>query len=289
VQIARTIYKAKDPANDGFSYAKSGDRTVLNTILAAIRSAKEYIYIEDQYFTPTPDYKEALELAIDNGLKSLVIVIAANAGQVFSESFRGEYINHLLSKNDPLNPVVRIGYPRRGYTLPSTTAENLAGRMKLGSDFSETDTEIVLGPISRVPEAPFWLSVNGEIMLVTGQTAAGIEVPETEEEEGSEDDETFIRYQHYFVERGKDTNFFHEEIGYNKKKHKAGDAATAIVYNSIYVHAKCMMVDDIFASIGSANLSRRGFHSDTETNVFVIPDSLRFDPSNPVALLRKEL
>jgi len=50
-----------------------------------------------------------------------------------------------------------------------------------------------------------------------------------------------------------------------------------------------MMIDDVFASIGSANMNRRGFHSDSETNIFFIPEPLRFTPSNPIAALRKEL
>ncbi|MFT3908286.1 MAG: phospholipase D-like domain-containing protein [Ferruginibacter sp.] len=291
VQIARTIFKPAGGSDRAFTYAPEGDRTVIDTILLSMRNAKEYIYIEDQYFTPTPEYVDALIYAIDHGLKSLVIMICSKAGQVFSEPFRTAIVNRLLAKNnetDPLNPVVRIGYPRRGYTLPSTSSEVLTGRMKLGRDLSASATEIVLGPVIRIPSAPFWVAINGEIILVTAMIPGSVEIEEVEGEE-AESDDTYRRYQHYSIERGSDTRFFNDITGYPQKAHKKGTAATAVMYNDIYVHAKCMMIDDMFVSIGSANLNRRGFHSDTETNVFVVPELLRFDPDNPVSSLRKKL
>ena len=43
-----------------------------------------------------------------------------------------------------------------------------------------------------------------------------------------------------------------------------------------------MIVDDVFLSIGSANLNRRGFYHDGECNIFVLPDMLRTSPDKPV-------
>ena len=34
----------------------------------------------------------------------------------------------------------------------------------------------------------------------------------------------------------------------------------------VYVHAKMMLVDDVWATIGSANILQRSFHADTELN-----------------------
>jgi len=290
VQVARTTFQANpvSGSNRAFSYAPTGDRTILDTILKAISSAKEYIYIEDQYFTPTPDYRAALLQALSNGLKSLVILMPNTPDQPYGETERAPFVEELLAMNDPANPRVRIGFSRRSYLLPPTTSEILKGRMMLGRDLTESDTEIVLGPASRQMVFPFWISVNGEIMLVTGKFPGSGGIPEADPEHPNTDN-TYKTYQHYGVERGNATNFFDTGKGCKKRKHRAGTPATAVIYNGIYIHAKCMMIDDVFASIGSANMNRRGYHSDSEANIFFIPEPLRFTPSNPISALRKEL
>jgi hypothetical protein len=47
-----------------------------------------------------------------------------------------------------------------------------------------------------------------------------------------------------------------------------------------------MVVDDLFVSIGSANLNRRGFFWDGEINAFAIPEQLAAAPENPARALR---
>jgi phosphatidylserine/phosphatidylglycerophosphate/cardiolipin synthase-like enzyme len=47
-------------------------------------------------------------------------------------------------------------------------------------------------------------------------------------------------------------------------------------YDEIYVHAKIMLVDDAWATIGSTNVADRSFHEDTELNVsFWHPETVR--------------
>jgi hypothetical protein len=58
---------------------------------------------------------------------------------------------------------------------------------------------------------------------------------------------------------------------------------------AIYVHSKCMIVDDTFVSIGSANLNRRGFFHDGELNSFAIPARLQAAVDNPARRLRAQL
>ena len=60
-------------------------------------------------------------------------------------------------------------------------------------------------------------------------------------------------------------------------------------FTGIYVHAKLLLVDDVFVGVGSANVNRRGFYHDGEIHLFTLPQSLRSMPSNPVALLRRAL
>jgi hypothetical protein len=50
-----------------------------------------------------------------------------------------------------------------------------------------------------------------------------------------------------------------------------------------------MIVDDVFLSIGSANINRRGLAHDGECNVFTVPERLRADPDNLIARFRAEL
>jgi len=51
----------------------------------------------------------------------------------------------------------------------------------------------------------------------------------------------------------------------------------AIVYRPIYVHAKVAIVDDQWATVGSANLNNRGMRDDTEMNVAVLDTELAHD------------
>jgi len=73
------------------------------------------------------------------------------------------------------------------------------------------------------------------------------------------------------------------------RPHVVGSAVTMSSVRGIYVHAKTMMVDDTFVSIGSCNLNRRGFFTDGEINVFAIPQQLRAAPDNPARALRTAL
>jgi hypothetical protein len=50
-----------------------------------------------------------------------------------------------------------------------------------------------------------------------------------------------------------------------------------------------MIVDDLFLSVGSANLNRRSLYHDGELNSFTLPQHLKGDPANPARLLRCRL
>jgi hypothetical protein len=75
----------------------------------------------------------------------------------------------------------------------------------------------------------------------------------------------------------------------NPRAHKAGAPVTFSSPQSIFVHAKLLMVDDIFCAIGSANWNRRGFYHDGEVDVFAIPDRLKGSRDNPAFQLRTQL
>jgi Phospholipase D Active site motif len=70
------------------------------------------------------------------------------------------------------------------------------------------------------------------------------------------------------------------------RAHRKGAPVTHSRLGSIYVHSKIMVVDDLFVSIGSANLNRRGFFFDGEINAFAIPERLAAAEDNPARALR---
>jgi phosphatidylserine/phosphatidylglycerophosphate/cardiolipin synthase-like enzyme len=47
-------------------------------------------------------------------------------------------------------------------------------------------------------------------------------------------------------------------------------------YRPIYVHAKVVIIDDLWSTVGSANLNNRGMRDDTEMNVAVLDTELSF-------------
>ena len=69
----------------------------------------------------------------------------------------------------------------------------------------------------------------------------------------------------------------------------AGEPVTMSQPTGIFVHAKIMMVDDVFCSIGSTNINRRGFYHDGEVSAFSVPQDLRTAADNPARDLRTRL
>jgi hypothetical protein len=77
--------------------------------------------------------------------------------------------------------------------------------------------------------------------------------------------------------------------GAKPDQHDKNSCVLAVQLPGIYVHAKLMVVDDVFLSVGSSNLNRRGFFHDGEMNIFAVPEHLRRDPANPALRLRCQL
>jgi phosphatidylserine/phosphatidylglycerophosphate/cardiolipin synthase-like enzyme len=272
VQVARTYFKAADSSRE-LDFAPTGDRTIHDTLIQAISAAKEFIYIEDQYYTPPDDYCEALLAKVTSrDIKTLVIVLPSTPDQPFGEIERTGFIAQLHTA-DAGAGIVRIGYPRRHYTVADNELRASSGRLELYEDLQASggvDPTVVLGPKQRLPPVPFWLSVEGELMYVFNESTTPSPDPE--------------HAQVFEVVRGDDTR-----AGVRPRPHKQGAPATVIDLAGIYVHAKMMIVDDAFVSIGSANINRRGLFHDGEINLFSVPQQLKATPANPVAALRRRL
>jgi phosphatidylserine/phosphatidylglycerophosphate/cardiolipin synthase-like enzyme len=283
VQVARTYFRPHGTGASGrrLSFAPDGDRTIANTMIKAIAAAREFIYIEDQYFTPPQTYHDALVQKVTNGeIRKLVIVMPAVSDQFFGEIKRSQLITDLRTA-DPGRGIVQIGYPRRHYTLADNEIRSSSGKCILGEDMTESaglDPNIVLGPKERVPTPPFWLTVDGELMWVYDEAT-----------DPPPDPSTTRRYK---VDRGDATRIVaggSSPEGAEMREHKAGAAATVVELSGIYVHAKMMIVDDVFLGLGSANLNERGLAHDGEINIFTGPQSLKTAANNPIAALRRKL
>jgi phosphatidylserine/phosphatidylglycerophosphate/cardiolipin synthase-like enzyme len=271
VQIARTYY-APEPTGtgtSGFSWAPTGETTVYRTTLNAIRNAKEFIYIEDQYLTPPSEYIEAIQRAAER-VAGIVIMIPATPDQPFGLGPRRAFV-HSLPDN------VHVGVMRRGYNAIRTTRAANTGRLYLDHDLEEHAVDIPFEEVrvkqeSRVPGTPCWLIVDDEVMYATSKLPS-----------------TGTRVTTFRVLRGEHTHFLGRNKGTKTKKHKEGAPVTVVDFAGIYVHSKVMIVDDVFASIGSANVNRRGYFSDGECNVFAMNERMRFHETNWVRTLRKRL
>ena len=282
VQIARTYFKAA-AASRALSFAPQGDRTINDTLLLAIDAAREFIYIEDQYFTPPDGYRTALTDKVASGdVKRLVVTLPGITDQPFGEIARTGLINDLVTA-DAGRGIVRVGYPRRHYTLPDNDLRASSGRCILTEDLPAIGgllSTVCLGPKARLPAPPFWVAIDGELMYVNDEAVASLSSPAPA---GS---------SRFAVVRGNATRLIKgglTPVGAGTREHKAGAAASVVDLSNIYVHAKLMIVDDVFLSLGSANLNRRGLFHDGEVNAFSVPEHLKAGAANPVRDLRLRL
>ena len=294
VQVARTYPWVLNEATR-LAFAPFGDRTILDTTLNAIRAAKEYIHIEDQYFTPPPEYVDAIVERVASGeLRKLIITLPTSSDQPFGDLSQANSINAFRQAETAAGAapgeIVKIGVLRRHFTVASNTLRAASGKLILGEDMSpqaaETgfDDTIVLGPKVRAPLPPFWIAVEGELMWAFDEAPVVIH---GEPPEGT---------RRFLVDRGQRTRLFGLGTGAKPREHKVGAAATVVNLSGIFVHAKLIIVDDVFAGIGSANVNRRGFYSDGEGHFFWVPERLKAKPPagaarshNPIARLRHEI
>jgi phosphatidylserine/phosphatidylglycerophosphate/cardiolipin synthase-like enzyme len=249
-------------------------------MLRAIAQARELIYIEEQYLTPPGAFRNAVVAKLTSGtLRRLVILVPGLNDQPFGEGARGTFVEALRA-NDP-GGVVHVGYPRRRWTIPDNDLRASSGRLRLQAELLATggiEQPILLGPKSRVPSPPFWLSIGGELMWVHRPSTAPSPDPS--------------RIVVMLADRGAETRLVRgrtPEAGATLRGHSAGAAATVVDLTNIYVHSKMIIIDDVFLGVGSANLNRRGYCHDGEMNVYALPGALRADPANPVARLRRRL
>jgi phosphatidylserine/phosphatidylglycerophosphate/cardiolipin synthase-like enzyme len=277
-RVARTYPKlSAQPAPDILPFAPDGDDGIYRTLLAAIESARDFIYIEDQYFTPDDAFVDAL-LAARDRCKRLLILVPSEADQPFGDVRRRDLFARLRgTASEPgWGDRLLVGFPQRAPVMPSPGPSASKGRAWLASPCDiggVAGSTIDVAPRVRVPgKAPFWLWINGELMLATRVTpgvANGIPIARVDVVRGSAPGDP--------------------RWAAHPRAHLVDSPVSVAPVAAIYVHSKCMIVDDTFVSIGSANLNRRGFFHDGELNSFAIPARLQAAVDNPARRLRAQL
>lgn len=280
VQVGRSGY-APDTAGGStpLPWSPVGEPTIFQAILRAIEQAREYIYIEDQYFTPPDTYIHALlEASVRNPKLRLLIVIPTSSDQLFGDIRRREMFERL--RDDPATgrgwgERMIVGAPLRRPILGNAGRVASKGRLVLQQPLGPVggETQITLGPRARLPgDVPFWLWVEGEQMLAVERR----------------DDVVFdgMPARNYLIRRSGGA----EPLwGARPRAHAKGAPVTLAQVTGIYVHTKAIMVDDVFVAIGSCNTNRRGFFHDGEITAFAVPEQLKASRENPALNLRTAL
>lgn len=62
-----------------------------------------------------------------------------------------------------------------------------------------------------------------------------------------------------------------------KRQNSNGHSATKVDYRGITVHSKLLIVDDLFTSVGSANINVRSFFTDSEANISIPDNQLAYE------------
>jgi phosphatidylserine/phosphatidylglycerophosphate/cardiolipin synthase-like enzyme len=284
VQVGRTHFApGATSTTRPFDSAPHGEHTTHETVLAAIANAREYIYIEDQYFTPDKQMLDALVAAgTSRPDLQLVVTLVEDNGQLLGGLRRNDVI-HTLSQS--WGDRFRIGTPLRRYLDPEPATFGGLGRMVLRKEVHPGDGVMVFGPGERCPAPPFWAFVESELVFVdsvvpngagTGPVPGGDPSPD-------EPDQT---WQQVNVQRGPGPNAVSPGWGAKPDNHDEGSCVLAVQVPGIYVHAKLIIVDDVFVGVGTTNFNRRSMEHDGEIHAFAIPPSLKRDPTNPALRLR---
>lgn len=280
VQIARTYFKPKTgSATAAFSFAPNGEITPVNTIKSAIQQAREFIYIEDQYFTPSDDYvQELLNAATPaRGVKALILTCPYQTDQPYGGRRRADVLNAL---SGAWGTRLSVGAPFRRYLHPSPGLRTNLGRLRLSAILTAGAVQATVGPDAHLPEPPFWAFFGNELILVYAKVGPTSQVDMGPP--GHPDMETVQTVE--IARAGAGPSW-----GAHPVAHAMGDPVVCIQIPAIYVHAKVMIVDDVFLFAGSSNINRRGLYHDGEMNSFTLPQHLKGDPNNPARILRCRL
>jgi len=135
--------------------------------------------------------------------------------------------------------------------------------LKIAIDDAATQVHVADGV--RVPDTPCWAWIEGELVLVRNKHT------DTTTGEGT-------------LEVVRAPNGHHHDAW--ARAHTVGAPVTFTKVDDIFIHAKLVLIDDAYASIGSVNMNRRSMYHDGEISAQIVPGRLRAAVDNPVRSLR---
>jgi hypothetical protein len=226
-RVAQTSF-APGLGSTGLPWSPNGDAPIRETFERAIRSAREYIYIEEQYFTLDNGLIAVLREAADRCRRLVILVPFGTPDQVFGDQRRLATFERLAGTTGGpggWGDRMVVGTPFRRPVLPAAERAASIGRGSLLEEItSNTESKIFVGPVIRVPQsAPYFFWVAGELMYATKarrvNSPSGKPSVELEVLRGS-----FHGTQDPFCP--------------TPRTHKAGEPVTFAPPRDIFVHAK---------------------------------------------------
>ena len=150
VQVGASGYR---PAAAGggtpLPWSPLGEATIPQAIVRAIEGAQEYIYIEDQYFTPPDTYVHALlDASVRDPKLRLLIVIPTASDQVFGDIRRRELFERLARRPGDRARLGRA-HDRRGARPPPRSRQTPAAWRARGGSRSRPRSARSAAPSRR--------------------------------------------------------------------------------------------------------------------------------------------
>lgn len=189
------------------------EKSIKEVYFQATSSARNYIYIENQYFF-YPEFA-----------RNLIKTRQKHCNDWMKTSQKP------VTEMPKLHLFIVIPHPERGEMVPRTY-----------------DALTLLGAGTSMAEQGD-LADNGKLDSVYGKTTRGrgevLDRPSAEE-----------------LERTLGL-----EVSVARLRTSGADADHNMAYREIYIHSKLMIIDDVFITVGSANLNQRSMSADSEINV----------------------
>ena len=241
--MGRTYYAPAGDAPAPTRRRRGASARPATRVLHAIATAREYIYIEDQYFTPTHQVLDAL-LAAD---RTAGPPADSDAGGRQRPAVRRAATRLRVRPADRRLPErFRVGTALRRYVDP-TPARSAASGGWCCAPCSTPEIADIVGPASAVPPRRSGPSWRASSCMSTRWCRTARAPADRRAGSSADPDPPDQTWQKLTGSSGAIGGRMGGEAG----PHDKASGVLAVQIPAIYIHAKLILVDDVFASIGS--------------------------------------